>query len=106
MSCIICGQGFETLSCVTFEHITPVAMGGSMAWRNIAPSHYTCNTRRGTRSIIEAARKSEVFRARLGEKAFNAWCSKPIPNCDMPAIARIDLSKVRLRIPEAWTGSD
>lgn len=106
MSCIICGESFHSLSSVTFEHVKPESMGGTKAWTNIAPSHYNCNKARGTKSLLQAAYDTEVWRAKVGEKQFLSWIRKAIPNCDMPRVAQMPLVDIQMSIPVKWTGGD
>lgn len=53
--CILCGEPIDmslpvhTYGSPTFEHKTPLSLGGA-AWRyNLAISHYECNCHRGAR---------------------------------------------------------
>lgn len=106
MCCIICGETFHTLSTVTYEHIKPESMGGTKAWSNIAPSHFNCNKARETKSLLEAAAMLAEKRAKMGEKQFQSWLRRPIPNCDMPKIASVPLTNVTMTVPKKWTGGD
>lgn len=82
--CVLCGREFATISCVTFEHMTPKSRGGTGRSENMGPSHHACNNLRGTASIIAAAAKLErslctIFLAG-GQLAVATFLGTPVPN--------------------------
>lgn len=97
--CIVCGEEFAHLACVSFEHIVPKSKGGGHG-DNIAPSHYNCNSLRGTKSLIEADIMVRFKRRRLGEKQFRMWLSRPVPSRLVPPMALIDIPSVMMMYDE------
>lgn len=89
-ACILCGEHFANLSCVSCEHTAPKSFGGKQD-DNIAPSHFNCNRIRGTKSIIEADMMLKFKRRFLGEERFKIWISCPIPARIVPPIALMDI---------------
>jgi 5-methylcytosine-specific restriction endonuclease McrA len=61
---------------LTFDHVLPVAQGGTRSWTNIVTACYPCNRRKGARTpdeagmrLLKAPRKPEpspVFRVTFG----------------------------------------
>jgi 5-methylcytosine-specific restriction endonuclease McrA len=92
-TCIICGEEFAHLACVTREHIVPRSKGGKQA-DNIAPSHYNCNNIRADKSLIEADQIVRWTRRRMGEAAFKKWIARPQPSCLVPPMAMMDIDTV------------
>lgn len=83
-ACVVCGRRFASISCVTFEHLVPRALGGSGRRDNIGPSHHVCNSLRGTRSLVAAASLLERSLCTLqlvgGASAVEAFLAVPVPN--------------------------
>lgn len=91
--CVVCGRPFANLACVTVEHLTPRSLGGKGSVRqaidegkthsNLGPSHYRCNNRRGSRSLIRAAdsieREFTHLARRVGETSALQWLNKVSP---------------------------
>lgn len=76
--CIICGRSFQNIACVSREHIIPKSFGGKGS-ENIAPSHWSCNSFRGTMSLLDAQRAVERQLRRLGPHNAQEWLSRPVP---------------------------
>ncbi|MDA2926178.1 HNH endonuclease [Acidobacteria bacterium AH-259-G07] len=51
--CQYCGGRFST-SQLTYDHVVPVACGGSKSWENIVTSCIRCNRKKGNRTPEEA----------------------------------------------------
>ena len=49
MVCHICGEDIQTVADLHFDHVIPLAKGGSHSPDNISPAHALCNQRKGTR---------------------------------------------------------
>lgn len=77
--CVICGQPFDNLDCVSREHLVPKSMGGKLK-DNLAPSHHSCNHARGSLSIIQAQALIEARRMTMSPSEFQAWLNKPVPD--------------------------
>lgn len=52
-TCQYCGQVFPTNE-LTFDHVVPVAQGGSKDWENIVTCCLSCNRQKGGRTPAEA----------------------------------------------------
>lgn len=52
-TCQYCGQRFAT-DRLTFDHVVPVAQGGTRGWTNIVTACEPCNRRKGARTPEEA----------------------------------------------------
>jgi 5-methylcytosine-specific restriction endonuclease McrA len=52
-TCQYCDQRFEP-EALTFDHVVPVAQGGTRGWENIVTACEPCNTRKGARTPAEA----------------------------------------------------
>ena len=52
-TCQYCDQSFEPED-LTFDHVVPVAQGGTRGWENIVTSCEPCNRRKGARTPTEA----------------------------------------------------
>lgn len=91
--CIVCGEEFANLACVTYEHTTPKSMGGKQG-ENLAPSHYNCNKYRGAKSLVEADISIKFKRRLMGEAAFRVWLARPVPTRIVPPIALLDIQSV------------
>jgi hypothetical protein len=76
-ACVICGDEFAGMSCVSREHLVPRAMGGK-ASNNLAPSHTRCNSYRGSRSLMEAAKMIDAKRLAMTPEGFFAWVNTPV----------------------------
>lgn len=90
--CIICGEPFTHLACVTKEHVRPYSMGGTKSMHNIAPSHYSCNTSRGTKSLLEASKMIRKKLARIPPAHVNAWLNKNVPGRIVPECALVPIN--------------
>ena len=85
--CVICGEPFENPNSITREHLIPKSQvkfpqtkeGIMESKRNIAPSHYACNSVRGDLPLIEAIRLVEMIRIQLGDN-FHSWVHRSVPN--------------------------
>lgn len=81
--CVVCGRSFLDERSVTIEHLVPRSLGGG-GYGNVAPSHYTCNSIRKTKSLIQAAqmveRQFDHIVLRCGIDRAVAWLNKPHPN--------------------------
>lgn len=84
--CIICGERFESLECVTYEHVVPKSRSKGML-NNRAPSHYNCNQFRGVRGLGDAWRAIEEMRELMGEANFRSWLNKKVPDRNVPDYA-------------------
>jgi hypothetical protein len=78
--CIICGEEFDDISSISVEHLVPKSMGGVGIPDNKAPTHYACNSLRGTLSLLEVAKRVGRKRRVMGRAQFNEWVQQPIPN--------------------------
>lgn len=52
-TCQYCGRTYP-VSDLTFDHVTPVAQGGTRTWTNIVTACVTCNRQKGGRTPAEA----------------------------------------------------
>lgn len=100
-ACVICGEPFTTLACVTYDHIHPVSLGGSNKLVNFSPVHEVCNRLRGNLSLIRAVK---VVNQRIAKKkqrmpawAFVRWLNQVSPNREVPWYARIPIE-----VPLRW----
>ena len=84
--CIICGERFESLECVTYEHVVPRSRSKGML-NNRAPSHYNCNQFRGVMGLSDAWRAIESMRENMGEVLFKEWLNKKVPDRTVPDYA-------------------
>lgn len=83
--CVVCGNGFDTLACVTYEHLRPKSMGGTKAClQKLGVSHYSCNRLRAAGSLLEGARAVSKMRNRIGEEQFRQWLAKKVPDREVP----------------------
>lgn len=89
--CIVCGRPFDNIACVTVEHVNPLCGGGRNNKTNTAPAHHACNELKGRNSLLEAARFIDYKEQRLGEKQFNSWLNKKVPNRTVPWYALLPL---------------
>jgi hypothetical protein len=100
-TCMLCGHRFETLACISKEHLIPRSMGGTNGKQNIAPTHWMCNRFRGTLSLVVAA---EALELRLSKFQTNKhkirWLNRKIPDRLAPeyALAPISTFKSYLRV--------
>lgn len=78
--CVVCGNDFANLACVTYEHLKPRSLGGGLRGGNIGPSHANCNSLRGNESLIAAAKKVDKLRRRMGKAKFSQWLAKRPPS--------------------------
>jgi hypothetical protein len=89
--CVLCGGYFESIACVTVEHLMPKSrivdfkeMAAHTLHQNKAPSHYNCNQHRADMSLMDAiytlARKRRV----MGHKGFAEWANKKVPHRIIP----------------------
>ncbi len=88
--CIVCGREFANVACITKEHIIPKSLcenGGRNAKGNLAPSHYSCNQLRGTRSILVVSKEIDKMASVMPHKTFYAWLNKKIPGREVPLSA-------------------
>ena len=92
-TCIICGEEFANLACVTREHLIPASKGGKQ-FENIAPSHHNCNSLREDKSLIEADMMVRFLRRKWGETRFKTWLSRPAPSLLVPPMALISIDEV------------
>ena len=91
--CVVCGEPFANLACVTLEHTIPKSMGGKQG-DNLAPSHFNCNKHRGNKSLIESDISLRFKRRLMGEASFKTWISRPVPSRIVPPLAMLDLESV------------
>ena len=86
-ACVLCGRGFATIDCVTFEHLVPRSMGGRRR-HNIGPSHHVCNSLRGTASLLEGAARVEAalceLAVRWGTGGVERFLATPVPHRLVP----------------------
>ncbi|HMC70985.1 MAG TPA: HNH endonuclease signature motif containing protein [Mycobacteriales bacterium] len=47
MICHLCGDGIASLDDLHFDHVIPLARGGTHTYDNLRPAHATCNLRKG-----------------------------------------------------------
>lgn len=88
--CIVCGRPLQHLACVTKEHIIPKSLGGKDG-ENIAPSHWNCNSFRGTMSLLDAQRAVERQLRRLGPCDAQEWLSRNVPGRNVPEWALLPI---------------
>lgn len=93
-TCIVCGRAFDSLACVTIEHIIPKSKGGTGRW-NKAPSHHNCNKLKGVLPLTVAARLVEERLAKMSESCQRQWLNKAVPNRIVPPEAMYDLTDAR-----------
>lgn len=93
MICIVCGEPFANLACVTLEHTVPKSLGGKQG-DNLAPSHFNCNKHRSTKSLVEADLSIRFKRRQMGEAAFKVWISRPVPSRIVPPLALMNIAEV------------
>lgn len=98
-TCIVCGEQFDNMTCVTLEHNIPKSMGGNQG-ENIAPSHYNCNKWRGTKSLIEADMTLKFKRRHMGEASFRVWLSRPVPDRLVTPLALYDIQTIILMLKD------
>lgn len=65
--CQYCGEQFAAVD-LTFDHVVPVAAGGTKGWENIVTACQPCNRRKGPRTPAEAGMK--LLRQPTRPKAF------------------------------------
>lgn len=102
--CIICGEEFDNIACVTREHIVPKSFNddrGQMLKKilteNRAPAHFTCNGLRGNGSIMDAQRAIHVARTTMTPEAFYRWLNRPVPN------RYVDPKKLRIKVAQSFS---
>ena len=66
MVCHICGGQIESGKDLEFDHVIPIARGGTESYDNIRPSHLRCNRRKGSKLMSELGGVS-VVDALLGQ---------------------------------------
>lgn len=110
-TCIVCGERFENLACVTKEHVVPKSMGGGKrdalepSFKNLAPSHHVCNKLRQTDSILVASKRVEFIRSTMSPEAFVRWLNTPVPNRVVPPEATRPIhGPASLELPEHLPG--
>ena len=57
MACHLCGAPIETTDELHFDHVIPLARGGSHTKDNIRPSHALCNQRKGPRLVAHVSHR-------------------------------------------------
>jgi hypothetical protein len=82
--CVVCGYEFESLACVTYEHVVPKSRGAEDAKDNVQPSHYSCNRLKGTKSLKNARHAVRSVRGQMNEADFLAWLNMHVPSRDVP----------------------
>jgi len=93
-NCIICGLPFETLACVTKEHIVPKSLleplvgGKPRKPGNVAPSHHRCNALRGADSVEQGRSRVDEMRRTMTASDFISWLNAPVPFRTVPAEAK------------------
>ena len=90
--CVICGEAFASIDCVSCEHLIPKSMGGGRQG-NLAPSHYKCNMLRSSNSIIDAAMLVDRRRKRMSREQFLQWVNSPLPDLK-PLVDKFGREKV------------
>lgn len=87
-TCVICGEEFASLDCVTYEHLLPHSVSHQMRREgnaplithgNIAPTHFRCNNLRGSGSIVDAALAIEAMKRTMKRKRFYTWLNARMP---------------------------
>ena len=53
MACVYCGNGVEDGITLTLDHLHPYSDGGSNDTRNLVTACKSCNSRRGTRTVLD-----------------------------------------------------
>lgn len=53
MTCHICTLPIDNRKLLEFDHVVPIARGGSHTFDNVRPSHRTCNRRKGKKLMSE-----------------------------------------------------
>ena len=66
--CQYCGHQFNMRD-LTYDHVTPRAMGGTATWENIVTCCRSCNLRKGGRTPQEAEMNSATTRQRRMPKS-------------------------------------
>jgi hypothetical protein len=90
--CIVCGNGFETVACMTREHIIPRSRGGKKRYKqadNIAPAHFRCNQLKGNHGLLESQLVLERKMVTMPAHAFKAWLNARVPDRVVPEDAMV-----------------
>lgn len=81
--CVVCGRSILDVRAFTVEHLIPRSLGGSHH-DNTAPSHYVCNMKRRTFSLVAAAKlidqHFDLIVRQAGLASATRWLNKPHPN--------------------------
>lgn len=86
-TCIVCGEPFTNLACITIEHTQPLVRDGADNTTNTAPSHHRCNTIKSDDSLILASTIMKLIKEVMPQKKFVKWINAPVPNRQTPAFA-------------------
>jgi len=104
-NCIICGEPFVNLDCVTREHIIPKSLGGKIK-NNLAPSHYSCNKARGNKSLLKCKALINLRRRSMTPEQFVKWLNKPEPSIEALynkyGREKVDAIRMTWNIETAW----
>lgn len=109
-ACIICGERFANLACVTKEHVVPRSVcvnepSKKPEYKNLAPSHHVCNKLRQTDSLLVAAQRVEFIRQNMKPEAFWKWLNTPVPHRTVPKAALMPIHVPEcLGLPEHLPG--
>jgi len=94
--CVVCGHKFDNMACVTVEHVIPRSVCKNRnKHTNCAPSHWRCNTIKGSFLPLSVASKTiDHMKQRLGEEKFKSWLNEEVPNRTTPANAKLSIDVI------------
>jgi 5-methylcytosine-specific restriction enzyme A len=75
-TCCICGLSIEWNNPWIVEHITPLSMGGTYDWDNMAPAHAFCAKKK---TAAEAGPRAKADRQRARHLGVKKSSPRPMP---------------------------